>query len=170
MVNSNASSSGMDPETLAAFLDGTLKGKERDEVVRALASSPEHYHALIEAAEIRNEFPAPATVIPIRVPAYKRWTVLAPAAAAALAGLLFVSRIAMQAGGPESLDLVWREAWSKQAREAHSAQGLDPRWRELEWPAARGGGGGATGASAGTKVRAGVLLVQLNFAAAVNEQ
>jgi hypothetical protein len=45
----------IDPEKLAAFLDGTLDAHGREEVLRVLASSPEAYESFSEAAAVLAE-------------------------------------------------------------------------------------------------------------------
>lgn len=48
----------VDPEALAALLDGTLTGNERARVVELLARSDEAYADLLETAELRDELSA----------------------------------------------------------------------------------------------------------------
>jgi hypothetical protein len=171
-VNSNVSSNGIDPETLAAFLDGKLGAQEREKVIKALGD-PEQYESFMEAAALESELGA-AEAKPIKFPgrrwavSTKRWRVGVPvAAAAALAGVLAVSQIIQSARGPESLRLLRNAAFYEQARGNGAPTGVRASLTNIEWPAMRGGKNAE--APRGDAFAAGLLLVNLEFAAKTKE-
>ena len=56
----------VDPETLAALLDGTLTDEERERVLARLAKSEHEYEDLLEAAALAGELNAdPSTSTPV---------------------------------------------------------------------------------------------------------
>lgn len=76
----------IDPETLAALLDGRLEGAERERVLRSIAENPDDYQTFADAAYVTAELDRKAaTATPIlRVRPRPRWLmVAAPAAIAA---------------------------------------------------------------------------------------
>ncbi|MGH7469131.1 MAG: hypothetical protein ACRENP_14335 [Longimicrobiales bacterium] len=157
-----------DPETLAAFVDGTLAASERDRVSRALASSPELYETVVEAVAVRNELLA-ERVLPISVRIRSR--MLRPAVAlpiaAALAGLLMVGRVLQSPSSPYALQLVEDAAWITQMQQQGAHPTLGREWSRIVWPASRSAT--ASGLPVNAAFGAGVLLVNLEVAAAIRD-
>jgi hypothetical protein len=161
----------MDPETIAAFLDGKLEGRERERVVSALAASPDLYDLVVEATAVRIEVPPPAERPFLVIPSGKRiarffkttvrpvpWPAAAATlAAAALAGVVFLGQALRS--GPQALGLIADASWQRPGDPA-----LGAGWSEITWPGKRGGQPSA--APTGTAFRAGVL--QVNFLVAAN--
>jgi len=167
------SSNGIDPETLAAFLDGKLSGQEREKVIKALSDS-ELYESFMEASAIQRELgmgevPEPVVVVDARdrFARSRRWRTYVPAAAAAaLAGVLAVSQFA-SARMPESLGLVAKAAFFEQAQENGAQKTLGADWKGPAWSASRGVNSPET--PRGDEFKSGVLLVNLDFAARTKE-
>src|SRR5262245_51146108 len=87
----------LDNETIAAFLDGTLPDEERARVVRVLASSPELYSGVLEAAKVSAELERSSTPLKLEKRVENRWRrrilIAAPVlAAASIVGILVVRR------------------------------------------------------------------------------
>ena len=156
-----------DPEIIAAFLDGTLKGRERDQVIRSLASSPELYELVVEAAAVRAEVrPEPIFLwkrfvkSPRSVVRQVPWPAAATLVAAALAGVVFLSQALLSS--PQALGLTAHASWRQPGNTV-----LGEGWSQVNWPATRG----AAPATAPTNaaLRAGVLLVNIVVAKNRNE-
>jgi hypothetical protein len=178
----------IDPAAIAAFIDGTLKPKQREEMIRALANSPELYELMVEAAAVskdvkqQQERAAPAWrqwIETLRqratqIPGGLTWPVLVPAI---LAGVLLVARADRSPAAPAALYLVREAAWLARlpqrpsdtlARPDDRATGtLAIDWDRIEWPGSRGST--PTGAQSGSEFRAGVLLVNFEVAARLGD-
>ncbi|MGH7460600.1 MAG: hypothetical protein ACREMA_06180 [Longimicrobiales bacterium] len=165
----------IDPETIAAFLDGTLSASERDPVTRALISSPELYETFIEARAVRDELNTTREPIKIRthvVPIRKHRAVrlkrlqVALPIAAVLAGVLVVERVALAPRGPQALRLLEDAAWLA-ANQQGAPSSLPGNWSRIVWPASRSAA--SSGVPANAAFRAGVLLVNIEVAAAIGD-
>jgi hypothetical protein len=107
----------VDPETLAALLDGTLSSEERARVLARIAKSEREYEALVETAALVGELNANPTVAapvspvalvrdPIAPPAtrkrsWRRPTLVGPIVVAASLALVMVLRT-KTASGPDA--------------------------------------------------------------------
>ncbi|MGH7459973.1 MAG: hypothetical protein ACREMA_02955 [Longimicrobiales bacterium] len=177
----------IDPETIAAFVDGTLKRRERTRVIRALARDEELYEMVVEAMAVRREvpphdMPAPVPTVPERIkqifesfrPIPRRaaapipwWRRPLPAAAASLAAaavaaLLIVPQLSKSAG-LDPLQLTAHASWQQSGGSA--ALGED--WNQIEWPASRSDA--PTTVPTNAAFRAGILLVNIEVAAKLND-
>jgi hypothetical protein len=170
----------LDPETIAAFLDGRLSAAERDRVLNELARSPEHYETMVEAAAIQREraggkdtthepFVSVAAAAPEREAPARRWRLRRPvqaavlAMAALLAGLLVLPTvITRKRSSDDVLSLVRGAEWFSVARRQGAAQSLGPNWSRINWPASRSAQPTASATRSG--FRAGLDLVNLKFA------
>ena len=142
----------IDPETLAAFLEGGLAPAERERVVRALAESPDAYADFIEAAAVAREVDAdadapvaPATVVPINASKSRRtsWYLGSVLLAAGIAAIVVAKR------GPASATDAGTAIMLAQATHVvpvHSgavATILGESWDQPPWSVARSGESGA---------------------------
>lgn len=142
----------LDPEVLAALLEGTLSARERGEVLEHLAQSPDDFEAFVEAASVLRDLdddagaapvpPTPPTtssptreIRPARrwLPGPKLWLPLA----ALLAGVLVVSRVVLSGGAPTPVALLERDPL---VRSGSLAATLGPDWSQPGWSVQRGGG------------------------------
>jgi hypothetical protein len=119
----------LDPETLAAFLDGKLAGAERERVVRILSTSSDDYATMVDAAAVMHEVGVPPRAVDRRPSRRTMWRL---AAAAGIAGLALLPGL-LEESAPEIRLL-----------EEYGALNTDnaplPRsWTELALPATRGG-------------------------------
>lgn len=167
----------IDPELLAAFLDGTLSAQEREQVLRAIASSPAAYAEFSEAAGIRGALyeadhaPTVATQAVLtlsestsRSPAPpRRWSRLAMPAAllAAAMTMVLVSRQTSVRGGSALL-----VAQSLRVAGATGSgaltRALGAGWDEPGWGNQRGSDDARQ--SPGRAFRVGVRFAQLEVA------
>lgn len=145
----------VDPEALAALLDGTLPAHERDEVLERLARSPGDYEAFVEAASVLRDLedesgaapvpaappPPPSTASPpvreIRparrgLPGAKLWLPLA----AVLAGVLVVPRLLAD---PAPLELLDGRTLVPTPGDG-SLAALGQEWSQPGWSVKRGSG------------------------------
>ncbi len=151
----------VDPEVLAALLDGTLPPHERDEVLERLSRSPGDYEAFVEAASVLRDLedgsgaapvpPAPPTLPPPasppvpeirpvrrRLPGPKLWLPLA----AVLAGLLVVPQVLRNTGGEAqaALALLDDAPVVPASGDGSLTRALGQDWDQPGWPVKRGGG------------------------------
>ncbi|MET0400560.1 MAG: hypothetical protein ABW277_27465 [Longimicrobiaceae bacterium] len=173
-----------DDERVAAFLDGRMDARRREEMLAHLNGNDEDRAVLADTAALlrqlekedaaaSSDMAAPtakpghhdtAEVVPLdtrrrtRAPLL-RWV----AVAAALAGIALVTGRLLQSP-PSIADEPVRLA----ARLEHGAQGLPPGWTELRpWTPVRGddpGGARSPGEQSARSVRAGAMLVDLSVA------
>jgi hypothetical protein len=108
------SEKAVDPEVLAALLDGKLTDKERESVLERLSQSPEAFETFAEAAAVLRDLdpearggatPAPdPQVVPLPKPKARpsppRWMRVWLPIAAVLAGVLLVPRIMNRSANP----------------------------------------------------------------------
>ncbi len=100
----------VDPNRLAAFLDGTLSELERQEVMAVLASSPDAYEQFVETAAVLKDLaatqPAPSP-LPRPRPVFSRMPRWAPVLlAATLAGIFFWARSLRTRAAPDTAALL----------------------------------------------------------------
>jgi hypothetical protein len=159
--------SNIDPERLAALIDGKLTGAERDEVIAQLARSDEAYDVFVDAADIVRELededqPArtdPANVVPFRppLPWWRRGGTRLLALAAGLVGIGALSWTLMQgsAGGKAASN------WPVALLTDHVA-GLPVDWNDVDWPRTRASTEVLTADSRAARI--GARLVDLELA------
>ena len=93
----------LDPETLAAFLDGKLDPSERTRVLQILADHPEQYEVFADAARAAGALAGP-TLVPIDTARRRRWAVpVAAAVAAGIAAAVFLPRGGADVDSPAAL-------------------------------------------------------------------
>lgn len=166
----------LDPEVLAALLEGKLPAGERDEVLERLAQSPDDYEAFVEAASVLRDLeddagaapvpPPPSTPSPpvpdIR-PARRRLPPASPKLwlplAAVLAGVLVVSRLGMPSGEAAPVALLERDPL---VPSGSLEAALGPDWDRPGWSVRRGGGQSLAGRR--RDFRIGVRLAELDAA------
>ncbi len=165
-----------DDERLAAFLDGRMDARRRQETLARFTASAEEREALAVTADILRELEEEdaeaaraagaeskgAGVIPLhsRRPARTRilqWVAIA----AVLAGIALVTGRALQGRDP-----VAGEPVRLAARLEHADEGLPAGWTEQRpWSSVRGEGGASTaGEQRARSARAGAMLVDLSVA------
>jgi len=155
----------VDPEALAALLDGTLPAHERDELLERLARSPADYEAFVEAASVLRDLeggsgaapappapplPPPAAPAPVReirparrrLPGAKLWLPLAAALAAVLAGVVVVPWVLRNTGGEAraALALLDDAPVAPASGDGSLETVLGRDWNQPGWPVKRGGG------------------------------
>lgn len=150
------SDNAIDPERLAAMLDGTSSASERDALLRALAQSPEELDAYADAAaalEGLNEPVAERADLPSRqsVPS-RRWRNWGGLAAAAL--VVTAGAVMLRQGSGGDADPARRLIESELA--------LPTQWSSQTWGSARGIGASVTPDV--RAARAGVLYADLIMA------
>lgn len=169
----------LDPEVLAALLEGTLPADERDEVLERLAQSPDDYEAFVEAASVLRDLeedagaapvappPPPAAPTPVReIRPARRWfhgPRLWLPLAAILAGVLVVQRVVLDDGGARApVELLERDPLVRSSGSGSLALALGPEWDQPGWSVRRGGGQSL--ADARRDFRIGVRLADLDAA------
>ncbi|MEW5928433.1 MAG: hypothetical protein AB1941_13275 [Gemmatimonadota bacterium] len=148
----------VDPEVLAALLEGTLPAHERDEVLARLARSPDDYEAFVEAASVLRDLeeesgaapvppspppPAPGTPPPVReirparrrLPGPKLWLPLA----AVLAGVMVVPGLLEDPASAAPLELLDGRTLVATPGDGSLAS-LGQEWNQPGWSVKRGGG------------------------------
>lgn len=151
----------IDPETLAALLDGRLEGSRRDEVLAALAEDDAAYEAYAEAVAVTGEMEAerdaervrPIQAAPSRGRSYHGRRLLM---AAAIAGLLVVPWAIYRSQSPET-----GPAWVMQTLDGSTA-GVPAGWNAEPWGARRSGAAPLTAGARAARV--GSRLVDLELA------
>lgn len=135
----------LDPDVLAALLDGKLSGGERDRALAQLARSPHAYELFVEAARTLQDFEgaesgpaAPENIVefPAQRARPRRWApILGLMAAASLAALLVIPRYTRDATNPRGL-LDGAMLVTPSASTLESA--LGPEWFSPGWSVMRG--------------------------------
>ncbi len=122
----------LNPEILAAFLDGTLEPSEREKVMALLANSPDDYDALLETAALADEMETQ----PVRpVLKARRWRYVIPALAAGILLAIFLP------GRGTPTDVVTRLASAVPLGHASGRTletSLGPTWDQPGWSVTRG--------------------------------
>lgn len=154
----------VDPERLAALLDGRLDERERAEVLARLAASEEDFEAYVDAIAVTRELEAgdeAEGVTPLRPPGRRWWQRPGGhwlAIAAVLAGIALAPWLWTRASGPDLRDPGRYVA----LLEAEGA-GLPAGWDRTPWAVTRGPGDPLTPEA--RAVRLGVRLTELELAA-----
>lgn len=148
----------VDPEVVAALLDGTLPAAERDEALERLARSPGDFEAFAEAARILRDLegeeeegeadaapPRPAapdpTPLPLSKPAHRRFSgpKLWLPIAAGLAGALLLPRLLRNPDQGVPLGLLDGAALVASPGDGSLEAALGPEWDQPGWSVRRGG-------------------------------
>lgn len=166
----------IDPELLAAVLDGTATSEERAAVMHQIAGSRTAHAQFVEAAAIHRELtgaapmpgehtpsPVPGAIGPAAVSTSRWWRVAAPLALAAAAlVIVFVQRSPAPAG-----DFLVAVAPASRVVGATGSGSLErvlgPGWDEPGWTVTRGVG--AQRATSSRAFRSGVRMAQFDAAA-----
>ena len=168
----------VDPERLAAFLDGTASLEERDAVIRALANSPEAYADFLEASAIYRELTGdPGSTAPVEPAApsvtagpamrlaRRRWFLAPLALAAGLAAVMVIRRPTSDALGPTQL--VQATGLTRERGAGGIARVLGNDWDRAPWSVVRGAEVALP--SRPLAFRAGVRSTELELAAQVSD-
>lgn len=163
----------IDPETLAAFLDGRASAEEREGVMRTLAQSKDAYASFLEAAAVHRELEStlPAEVSPqIGVagstgasgakPA-RRWIIGPLLLAAGIVAALFLNRADSDAERG-SIRLAQNTRLTQELGSGSLARGLGNAWDQPPWSVARGSEASLPERS--RAVRAGARYAELELA------
>jgi hypothetical protein len=157
----------IDPEKLAAFLDGRLDEKERQEVLRVLAESPDEFETFAQAAALLGELQTGEAAAGRErpEPGTSRWLVrrvllagIPTLAAAMLAGWFVIPRLT--AGG--DFDVVGFNGAALLASANALASRLEGGWVDAGVPVPRGAGGAMS--ARGRAFSMGVRLSDLEVA------
>ena len=157
----------IDPETLAAFLEGKLESTERERVLRILADHPDEYEVFSDAAhavtalENRGAGEASATVVPISRGTRRVWKILIPAALAATLGVIVI-----QGKAGEPLELAGPLLRAGQTGSGSLERGFGPAWDQPGWNVARGPATGLSAEALAFRLGARSLDLELALAAA----
>lgn len=170
----------MDPEALAALLDGSLSGDEREVALRRLARSPDDFEAFAEAARVLRELeaeteaapagPAPAP-LPASAPArpeirparwFARPRVWVPLAALLAGALLLPPLMRDRGGAAGSLALLDGETLVAVPGPGSLERALGAGWDRPGWRVTRGGGDAQRDGR--LEFRAGVRMAQVEAA------
>ncbi|HEU0016280.1 MAG TPA: hypothetical protein VFQ45_21555 [Longimicrobium sp.] len=157
----------IDPERLAALLDGRLSGRDRDAVVEQLAASEEMLAVYADAVAVSGAEEGnaartgdPVRVTPLRV--RRRWVPRAAALAAVLAGLVAApwqwNRMRAAPPGPGRFAVLLER----------SGGGLPADWESRPWSSTRGAGDGLS--ENARAARLGALQVDLRVAVAAGDR
>ena len=172
----------IDPETLAAFLDGTASPEEREGVLRTLARSKEAYASFLEASAIQREIaaeapaivPVPPVATSVATPGStareaanarwfrRRWYVTPGLLAAGLAAILVVRGI----GGPVdqgTIQLAQATSLTQERGSGALARALGDAWDQPPWSVVRGSESNL--AARTVAVRSGARYAELEAAA-----
>ena len=165
--------SNIDPERLAALIDGKLTGAKRDEVIAQLARSDEAYEIFVDAAGVVRELeeegqPAGAeTDEAVRfrppLPWWRRGGTRFLALAAGLVGIAALSWTLM----PRFMSKGGNDAWPV-ALLSDGAAGLPESWTDVAWPRTRGRTEVLTADSRAARI--GAQLVDLELALRTPDQ
>lgn len=154
--------STIDPERLAALLDGRLDERQREEALARLASDEAGFEAFAEALAVTRELETEdedATLTPLRPRSSAWWQrpgLRALAIAAGLASLVAIPWAVQRTGAPADDDPV------RAMTRLGSAERLPADWNGRPWSARRSRGQAVT--SQGRSIRAGARLVDLEIA------
>ena len=168
----------IDPETLAAFLEGGLAPAERERVMRALAESPDAYADFLEAAAVARELDPQSSVAAVEIGASAkpkgtpvvpiaakrrgtRWYV-APALIAAGIAAVVVVRLNNDGAGVRSVALAPSIQLVRPGSGSVAAT-LGDGWDQPRWSVVRGGESGV--GDAARAFRAGARYAELEVAA-----
>jgi hypothetical protein len=165
----------IDPELLAAVLDGTASERERAAVLERLATSKDAYARFLEAVAIQSELEqppvvarpapvtatAPATVIPLEA-RRRPLRFLAPVLSLA-AALSIVVLATSRSTTPEVIQLAEAGHLTTGSGAGSVAQALGATWDDRGWSVMRGAE--AVEGAPARAFRAGVRVAQLTMAA-----
>ena len=165
----------IDPETLAAFFDGTASEEEREGVMRTLARSKEAYASFIEAAAVhralQDEMPARASTDSIGLVGgptasstkpTRRWLIAPLLLAAGIAGVIVFSRFDGSAT-QGAIQLAQNTRLTRDEGSGSLARAFGETWDQPPWSVARGSE--ASLPSRPRAVRAGARYAELELAA-----
>jgi hypothetical protein len=172
----------IDPETLAAFLDGTASPEEREGVLRTLSRSKEAYASFLEASAIQRELaaetpavapaaPVAASVEPPRSPAreaanarwFRRPRYVTPALLAAGVAAIMVVRGIGGPVGQGAIQLAQATSLTQERGSGALARGLGDAWDQPPWAVVRGSESSL--ATRSVAVRSGARYAELEAAA-----
>lgn len=145
----------LSPETLAAFVDGTLDASEREKVLATLADSPDDYDALLDTVAVADEMQRSSFRPRVKA---ARWRYVVPAlAAATILALILPGRRA-------PADLVTRMASAVslddgpgRTLETH----LGPLWDQPGWSVTRGNENSLSGSAVAFRLGARGVLYEV---------
>jgi len=174
-MTDDVSEERIDPETLAAFLEGALPAAERGRVMRIIAESPEAYSQFIEAAAVQRELAGNASpAVPAETsisrsigdrPSVTRrrraWYVAPFLVAAGITGLVVVRRIGNETT-PGSIAFV-QDTRLVRPGAGGVATRLGESWDQPAWSVVRGGSTNL--GDRARAFRAGVRYAELEVAA-----
>ncbi len=147
--------SKIDPERIAALVDGKLSSAERERLLRELAASPDGVELLADVAAALDDAGG-APVIPLRAPRARavRWPryAIAGAIAAVIGFVLVMPRGARVDASADGFMTIVTSA----------PHPLEPGWSTAPWPVVRGDGAAIT--PDGRAVRVGARIVDLDVA------
>ena len=161
-----AATEDFDVETIAAFIDGRLKGAERERAVKLLRESEAAFEVYADALRIRADLGG-AEVISIATAARRRdrrWLVAVPAVAAAMLMVAVMPRIQAAREGATLEAPVATIALPLLAVRAN----LPAQSAEHKWTVTRGGGTALVEST--TVFRLGVRVADLHVAVATGER
>jgi hypothetical protein len=164
----------LDPETLAAFLDGTASPEERESVLRTLARSKEAYASFLEAAAVHREVEdqRPATNIAPSAKATaagsgaakraRRWFISPLPLAASIGAVLLFGRLVLERS-QGSIELAQATRLTRESGPGTLSRTFGDAWDQPPWSVARGADGAL--APHPRAFRAGVRYAELEVAA-----
>jgi len=160
----------LDPDLIAAFIDGKLSGADRDRVVKLLAESEAAFEVYADAVRARDDLDADAVVsLPARREnRSKRWW-MAGAPIAAAAALLIVVLPTVQSRRADATLAMRAESIAETLTgRPQLASALGSTWDEGRWSVNRGGGSTVIDSTAA--LRLGVRATDLQVALAVEDR
>jgi hypothetical protein len=155
----------VNPELLAAFLDGKLSGDERARVVATLADSEEDYEALLNAAAIAQHLDPAPQVVRRRarfVPTGRARYVLAVVGSAAVL-LLAVLPFVRRGAGNRPVDFLRATAASSPRGPGSMASTFGSGWETPSWTAVRGPADVLSSRARAFRLGARVAQLELSF-------
>jgi hypothetical protein len=165
----------IDPERLAAFLDGTASPEEREGVLRTLARSPTAYADFLEASAIHRELTGDSeATVPIELAAppaamgsasreaRRRWFLAPLVLAAAVVAVMVIRKPATDATGPDAIQLAQTTSLTRDRGSGSLARALGADWDRPPWSVVRGADSPL--ASRPLAFRAGARYAQLEMA------
>jgi hypothetical protein len=172
----------VNPETLAAFLDGTASPEEREGVLRTIASSKEAYARFLEAAAVHRELPSTLAVAPDATPGdtatprptaqevanarwFRRWQAI-PVLLAAGAAAVLITR-AFLGSEPQSIQLVQATSLTREMGSGALTRTFGDGWNQPPWSAVRGSE--TSVGSRSLSFRAGARYAELELAARASD-
>ncbi len=143
----------LNPETLAAFVDGTLDASERAKVLATLADSPDDYDALLDTVAVADEMQRPSSRSGVKA---ARWRYVVPALAAAIILALILP------GRRVPTDVVTHLASSAPLDNASTLEGhLGPLWDQPGWSVTRGNENSLSGSAVAFRLGARGVLYEV---------